>query len=461
MQTVTSLSIPRFSSFGFWAISAAIAARFFSPATADASYLLLGFYALAGRSQAIQALALSWLFTMINPGLAPEAANAAIGRYVVLFSAALSVAIRSEFLKSGRLRGRTLVLTVLLGMFFMAHGALVSAAPDVSILKAFSWTLAMATLVAAWAGLTPEQGAELERWLFGFLVIVMLVSLPTILVPDIGYLRNGSGLQGILNHPQAFGPTLAILGAMATGRLLAKTGSTPRMLAILFGSIALILMSEARTAGVGLVLGVVLAVALMPIVSGKSFKQAAPFLQSGKFMIFIVVGLLALVAAGQQLNSLVQDFISKSARAPVSGLVEAYDLSRGFKIDQMLETIQERPLLGIGFGVTADLAYLDIKRDPILGLPIGASVEKSVLPLAVLEDVGILGAVFVLVWLWSVVRNAAAKGIAALSIVFVGLMINLGEAILFSPGGMGMLLLIFVSWAAVKPVQSRSRLIKT
>jgi hypothetical protein len=48
----------------------AMAMRIASTPTANLSYLVIVGYALLGRAQAIQALALSWLFTMLSPGIA-------------------------------------------------------------------------------------------------------------------------------------------------------------------------------------------------------------------------------------------------------------------------------------------------------------------------------------------------------------------------------------------------------
>ncbi|MBK8317255.1 MAG: hypothetical protein IPL05_00860 [Betaproteobacteria bacterium] len=61
---------------------------------ANISYLLIAGFALLGRKQAIQALALSWLFSMLNPALAPDVSAASIGRYLVIFAAAISVSWR-------------------------------------------------------------------------------------------------------------------------------------------------------------------------------------------------------------------------------------------------------------------------------------------------------------------------------------------------------------------------------
>ena len=85
-------------------VAAVLALRLGSDATANVSYFLLAAYALTGRAAAIQALALSWLITMFNPGIAPEASIGALGRFLVLFSAAASVFYRSGLLSDWRLK---------------------------------------------------------------------------------------------------------------------------------------------------------------------------------------------------------------------------------------------------------------------------------------------------------------------------------------------------------------------
>ena len=69
------------------------------------------------------------------------------------------------------------------------------------------------------------------------------------------------------------------------------------------------------------------------------------------------------------------------------------------------------------------------------------------MPLAVLEEVGIPGLLFVLLWIWIVFRRSALGGMAPLAVVMTVLLINLGESVLFSPGGMGLLQLILLGWA--------------
>jgi len=453
------MSKPTFAlpaSLSDWLPFVALLARLLSPATADLSFLILAIYALRGRPQAIQALAFSWLFIMLNSGLAPEAAYATIGRYVVLLGAALSIA-RRRVLKRGRIEGRFMVLTIVLGAFFVVHALVFSAMPDVSILKAVTWTVAMTTLVSAWSGLSPNQSELLQRWFMGFLIIILLSSLPFVAIPSIGYLRNGSGFQGILNHPQAFGPVMALLGALMLGWMLTQKRPQWRAIALVLVCLGLILMSEARTAGVALVLGVGFALLSVSFLSGKSLAVLAPAMRSRRFLLLLFVGLFAAVVMGSQLGKVSNQYISKSGRSQASGLAEAYDDSRGLKIYEMMKNIELQPFSGIGFGIASDLYDMDVVLDPFLGLPLGASVEKGVMPLAVLEEVGVPGFLIVGIWIVTLLQLAAVRGIVTLCVAMVALLMNLGESVLFSPGGMGMLTLILLASAASKPMEQPVR----
>jgi len=65
-----------------------------------AAYALLGAYALSRRSRAILALLMTWLLTMVSPGLAASSAPM-VGRYLVMTAAMLSIMLRG-FRRSGR-----------------------------------------------------------------------------------------------------------------------------------------------------------------------------------------------------------------------------------------------------------------------------------------------------------------------------------------------------------------------
>lgn len=344
-------------------------------------------------------------------------------------------------------------------MFFVVHAFIFSPMPDVSILKAMSWALVMVTLIAAWSGLGPDQSVALERWLMGFLLLIMVSSLPFVLIPSIGYLRNGSGFQGVLNHPQAFGLVMALFGALLFGGLLAQKRPSRNAIALVLVCFGLIMMSKTRTAGLAFVLGTVLGVASLLLLSRTSLKFVAPALLSRRVQMLAFGGLVVAITLGSQLKAASSQFLTKGGAAEGASLGELYDDSRGILIVPMLQNIEAQPFTGIGFGVASQSYFMQVKRDPMLGLPISASIEKGVMPLAVLEEVGIPGFILVCIWIFLLLRRAATGGVATLCVAIVALLLlllNMGESVLFSPGGMGMLLLIMLAWAAAKPLEQRA-----
>lgn len=425
--------------------------RLASVPTANLSYLLLAAYALMGRAQAIQALALSWLFTMLSPGIGPEATLASIGRYAVLAGATMSVLLRSGVLHGrGTQINRLVAATLLLGVLICAHALLFSPMADVSLLKAVSWTLACATLISAWSGLSPESRELVERQIFGGLVILMLVSLP-LLGTSLGFLRNGTGFQGVLNHPQAFGPTMAVLATWAASRALNSNPPPYRLMGIFVLCLALIVLSEARTAGLGLLIALILAAFVLQALTRRRLKDLFPAIKSRRFVLAAMLALTIVSVSTPVLSGFIQSYISK--RGEVAGLVEVYDRSRGRLMQEMWANVREHPWTGIGFGIASDPLSMEVERDPVLGLPVGASIEKGVLPLAVLEELGIPGAVAVLAWLWLLVRRSIrGRRMAPIALLFTALLLNMGEMMLFSPGGMGLLMLVVIGYAASEKV---------
>ena len=423
-----------------------IGLRLFSSATADLAYLVTAVYALSGRAQAIQALVMSWLLTVISPGLAPPAPMAGLLRFAILLCAAMSIFIHGGW-SLRRRRARTFLYTTIgLGLFIIFHSLVFSPYPDVSILKALSWLLAMTTIIAAWQGLSEYAREKISHQIFGGLIVILIVSLPISLYP-LGYLRNGSGFQGILNHPQVFGPVMALLGTWAVAQMLSQKRPGWWLVTLTGACMVMILMSEARTAGLSLILAIGTSLMLSPIFANVSLTRMAPGLRSPRVLsiggIALLIGIVAAPLIVQQLHH----YLTKSGRAEVGGLLEAYEDSRGVLMEPMLRNISEHPMTGIGFGVESISGTMMVRRDPVFGIPLAAPIEKGVTPLAVLEELGIPGAVFVAVWIVMLLKGSARSGLAPFSVCLAVIFLNFGEATLFSPGGAGLLHLILLGWA--------------
>lgn len=420
--------------------------RFFTSFTADLSFLLLALYALFGRTQAIQSLILSWLFMMLNTGIAPEATSASFARYLVLFGSMSSVVFRCFQFDYNFSIKKIVLLTIFVGYFIVIHSWLFSPIFDVSFLKALFWTLTITTLISAWTSLTVSERTELEFQLFVFLIILCVSSLPFLFL-SVGYLRNGTGFQGVLNHPQAFGPVMALLGSWIASRIVIQ--NHPKLTEICFLGICilLILLSEARTAGLAMILGMCTSMIFVFTSSKKHFLELFSGVRSKKFIFLFFISLFLIFLKFENIEKIAHNYISKSGRANVASILDAYQSSRGGKMDEMLKNIQEKPLQGIGFGIPSDPYSLKITRDPFFGLPTGASVEKGVMPLAVLEELGLIGFGIVAMWIFMIMRFCILGGLTSSAVALTAMFLNLGEATFFSPGGFGLLSLVLIGWA--------------
>lgn len=421
--------------------------RIGSPFLADLSYLFLGLLALLGRRQAVIALALSWFFTMLNPGLVPEASFGAVGRYFVIVAAAVSVLLRAKT-KSQTAPQGLIWSTWLLAIFIFTHSLTVSPFVDVSLLKLFSWLTVFLTLLSAWGGLLQEARTSLASQLFWSFAVLALLSVPLFFLP-VGYLRNGSGFQGLLSHPQAFGLSMAFLATWASARMLSVKRKWYWTLLVFLLAVFLTIVSEARTAGVALVFAIFVSLALVRLTSKKRMKLLFPAFQSKNFSFFVLGAVLVLLVLAPKIAEVANKFLTKSGRADVSDLISAFKLSRGVLYLPMLENIASAPWKGIGYGVPSDPQSLAVQRDPLFGLPVSAPVEKGVMPLAILEELGILGFGIFVLWLLIMCRYAIKGGVTGLAIILVVLLVNLGEAMLFSPGGMGLLAILLSTYAVV------------
>lgn len=428
----------------------ALVMRLASPDTANYSYLMLAGYALLGGEQVLQALALSWLFTMLSEGVAPLASEAAVGRYEVTAAAAITLCLRSGWLKDWFSMTRPVLATLALGAFLIIHSMLFSMLPDISILKALYWTTVMVTLLSAWLGLEFEARARVERQLFFGLILLVLVSVPLAFTPT-GYLVNGTGFQGVLSHPQTFGPVVAMLGAWLAGRLLSTDASHWQDLAFLGLCLVLVVLSGARTAGYALVLGLASTVWFLPLFGGASAWHLMPGLASRWLHALALFAAIGVVFAEPVLSGRLGDYIEK--QTDVATLWDAPKQARGPLIDTMINNFNEEPLTGIGFGIASDFSSMEIVRHPVLEFPLSASTEKGVLPIAVLEELGVFGFLTVAAWVWLMVRHAAQTGVAAFAVVAVLLLTNLGESAFFSPNGLGLLQLILLAWAVTGAFQ--------
>lgn len=433
----------RYSRKALLLFAVVVALRVASPFTASASYVVVGGYALSGRRQAVEALFVSWLLTMLSEGIAPAPVAGPLFRILLIGFAAGSVFLHPPAPATTRAALRPVRVTLAFGGLVALHSLLFSATPDVSVIKIVLWTITVVTLLSACIGMSNGDYDTLTVTLFGGLIVVFVVSIPLVRT-SLGFLRNGSGFQGILVHPQTFGPAMAVLGAWLAAGVFGAQEMLWRRALLLGGVMFAILLSEARTAGLALLLGVSIAV-LASLVAKGALRRAARERDKARRRSLMFLTVFSLVAAAPLLSDRVDRYFSKGTSA--TSILDAYDTSRGRLIRIMSENIRAHPFRGIGFGVASDTRMAFVLRESSAFSSTTRSVEKGVLPLAVIEELGAPFALAALFWFGVMVTGAIRAGFVQAAVSITALLTNMAESSLFSVGGLGLLLLIALSWA--------------
>lgn len=430
---------------GVWFPLVVIGLRMVGGPAVYAAFGLLLLYALKGPPASLKALFLSWLISHMNPGISAMPANVEILRIGILLAALSTIVMASFNSRNPLLFGRTVSAFTVFGGFVLIHSITVSYAPDVSLLKGSLFLIMTLTLAIAWFS-TRVDVEPLQGWLFFWLVVIVFASVP-LKFTGIGYFVNAKGFQGVLNHPQVFGLTMALTAAWVGGRMLRLRSFRVQDLVLAGLILVFLLLSESRgamlAAGSGLLFSFILAKGFGLRNVLKSFRNFNHKRVAFMFVCALFTGALFF----DKVSNIVERTIAK--RTENTTIASAFDASRGRLIDASLQNFYDNPVLGIGFGVATKPGEMKVKRDPIFGFPISAPIEKGNMYSAMLEEVGFAGSLLFVGLLLTLLGSIMRSGqLEMVWIFFVGLMVNVGEAVLFSPNGIGMLVWILVLMAA-------------
>jgi hypothetical protein len=391
-------------------------------------------YALKGPKQTIEAFTLL-AFLLIIGGV-----DVSMGRWLVLFAGCGRMIWDS--IAGDEPVPPVLTPLLLFSVAVLVFAPLVSYLPVVSMFKAFSFAVGVGTVLVAFY----RTGHLRHYWLCWFYTLAIFILFGSVLayLAGTGYGRNGVGFQGILGHPQTYGPVMAPLTALFTGLLLFERNRSWLIVAgAVLGWLGMF-ASLSRTSLLAVILSfcIVAVVALFketwrPSITGLLLRPVT--LLIAFVLVFFVAFQWTEVQQGAVEFLLKDDNIDGS----VAGALEA---SRGGLIERSMENFRTAPITGIGFGVPSDPGLTRIEIGAF-GLPVGASVEKGFMPSAVLEETGVIGAALVIILLAMLLWPVVARGsITLFWMVLSCLLINLGEMVFFSVGGMGFLLWIFTAF---------------
>jgi hypothetical protein len=448
----------RFSLKPFWVPILVLALRFAPGGISNLAYLFLICYAFAGRRQAILSLYLLCLCNVTTHAFSGPPGLAAIYRHLITFAAAASVMVvhvgaQPRSCATGAIAATAGLCTLLLG-----HSLALSENSLVSLLKAFSFTLVILTLLIGWSKLNQRDRALLERQTWGTLIGLAVLGFP-LAFTGYGYVKTVTGFQGLFSHPQTAGPIMGVLAVYLLMTWMTTRRFSWLTMVVTLLALACVYFSRARIGALVVVAGLTVG-----MLTGIAIRfRDAPRVLTRRMAMAATMIVLALIAAGPQIITAAQDFVAKDEKKdseqPGTSLSEAAMQSRGFLIEAMMRNIEKKPLTGIGFGVATEGGSSgSVQRDPIFGLPIMAAVEKGVMPIAIVEELGIPFASLFAIWFLMLFVMAARGGAVNLALFTASLTTNVAEACFFSPGGMGLFFLVVITMAATAgPAAARDR----
>lgn len=154
-------------------------------------------------------------------------------------------------------------------------------------------------------------------------------------------------------------------------------------------------------------------------------------------MILAGIGIIILMAFLEVRNHSISKWLRKTedVAGDARDFTEAFTASRQGAVESNLADFKVNPVFGTGFQVTYGMKYA-FKGSK--GMILSAPIEKSILPLMVLGETGVVGFAAFLIFLgtfyWTCVRK---RYYCTLTLMTVFLTTNMAEATFFSPGGAG------------------------
>ncbi len=416
----------------------------------DYSYIVLAIYALLGQFQAIQALMLCFLFGQLNPNLDINSSRTLFG--LVIGSSIISIFFHLQFsvLKKNFSKIFTFCLfTFIFNLFLITHAIFFSQLLFVSTIKTMFWSLLSMSLLIAFHSLSSKQELELKKNFFWLFSILILSSLFSYFVPNISF-GHGS-LMGIFNHPQGFGIILSVFSSILLVIVLNQKNfnfKTLFLFTFFILCLFLIYLTSSRTSFLSLLFSFGTLFCFSIFYKKDLFLSTYSILYNKKFKLYFITFLLPIIFFCTYNYEYFFYFMNKYSNN--ENVIETYFIARAPAIDPVINNLKLNWFTGIGFGVPSSYNLISSNVDEFNVFNFSRG-EKGNIFLLVFEELGILGLLIFISWLAVLFKQTIISAnnisiIIILNIVFI----NLAEAVLFSPGGYGLFLIILLCYATTK-----------
>ena len=397
------------------------------------------------------------LFAIMNTLIFPRSGIylfvARIGTVLMAFCMLINISRRAG---TERIPLGMLYLYLLVAGFCSIYGY----APKVSWLKIVNVAFFIGGIIAGMSNLHNHYGDLMlvRATIMAVVIFVIVGSLLTLPFPGIcystsidnGYIREygideaaammmASGktrlFGGITNQSQALSPIVACMsGWVLCDMLFVERRFSWLHSTLLAISPIMLYMTRSRTGLLAYAVMLFLVLAYCgkkTLISERLKQKLRPVVQLG-CVLLIVGACVAEVKSGAM-----SAWIRKTSGDDLS-LGEAFVASRLGKVDENWQDFKRNPLLGSGFQVGYWTTY-NIKSHGEHGWGMfSAPIEKSIAPLMILGETGIVGAIVFICVMFSFYGGCIRKRYYVTMTLFtVFLATNMGEATIFAPSGAG------------------------
>jgi hypothetical protein len=368
------------------------------------------------------------------------------------------------FLSGSRRKGRhTIPLgTISLYLVVASISSMDGYAPLISYLKIINFIV---LIVGLWFGLknmdyNPEGAINIRCFLLAMACVLIGGSLLTLFFPAIGYLTSVShfahqnpdvsmeelelivkarGVRlfaGMSNHSQCLAVLMpCTLAWVACDMLFVERRVSLLHLGLLVCGMPLIYMTRSRIAFLAAAVATVLIYfwCLNRVQIPSKIKSAFRLGMSMMILMVIVFGIYK-----ESTDQTVSQWLRKThdVSSDQRSMGEAFTSSRMGLIEESMRDFDLNPLFGKGFQVAE---YMEGWNE----IRISAPIEKGVLPVMIIGETGIVGAIAFVIFLFSFYYGCVHKKLViTMSLFTVMLACNMAEASFFSPGGAGGILWI-------------------
>lgn len=423
------------------AIACLIIIQLLGPYATLATFLGLCLYAMHSSETSLKALSLGVVLIALNPGIFSGSSNVMFFRWILLFVAATRIYL--SWIRNGMNIPVWLLWLLLFSIVAGITSAVSSPMVLLSFAKIFVFFIGLSSVLIAFQ----QTGNVLWRsWFTSVFVSVLLTSLPLLFVSE-GYFRNSIGFQGILGHPQTYAIYMILPTFWMTGLWLSPKNVPPLIpLVTIIGWIT-IFASKGRIAVVAVALSLLITIVIAMISRsdwrGKFIRIFRNPLVITTFLIILFLGIFQ----GELVYDAVRDYVGKSyfQDSESIDIIDGFNRARGRQIVDSWQNFVENPIWGIGFGIASDKELSIFAEQTSLGIPLSAPVEKGFLPTALLEEGGILAAMPFVLLILSLSRPVFKfADLPAAWLFFCAILVNCGEMIFFTPGGLGL-----YTWLAI------------